>query len=64
MNILKLAFRQLLKNSGFSTVACLCGARGQAVLTLGVRANTANSIPSSPFQAGKASGGFWLERNV
>ncbi len=43
MNDLKFAFRQLLKNPGFTAVACLCGARRQAVLTLalGIGANTA-----------------------
>ena len=33
MTDLKFAIRQLLKNPGFTTVACLCGARRQAVLT-------------------------------
>ncbi len=43
MNDLRFAFRQLLKNPGFTAVACLCGARRQAVLTLalGIGANTA-----------------------
>ena len=50
--------RPLRKNPGFTAVACLCEARRQAVLTLGIGTNTANSIPSSPFQAGKAIGRF------
>jgi len=42
VNDLCYAFRQLLKNPGFTAVACLCGARRQAVLTLalGIGANT------------------------
>jgi hypothetical protein len=42
-NDLKFALRQLLKNPGFTAVACLCGARRQAVrtLALGTGANTA-----------------------
>ena len=34
MNDLGFALRQLLKNPGFTAVACFCGARGLAVLTL------------------------------
>ncbi len=43
MNDLKFAFRQLLKNPGFTAVACLCEARRQAVLTLalGIGGSTA-----------------------
>lgn len=45
MNDLKFAFRQLLKNPGFNAVACPCGARRQAVLTLvlGIGVNTATA---------------------